>query len=99
MNSGKFNEQNQPLRLAPSFQQAATLQEQVIFALAELGRATAREVTIKLEELEPDAPAKQLIAAVHQILTTLHGMGHISAIELDGELSYALEAGPGANGQ
>ena len=98
MNDAEFREQYQPVHVPASFHDANTLQDKVIFALAELGEGTAEEVTIKLERLEPSAPAKQVIAAVHEVLSALHGKGLISASETEGNLKYNLHKVTEANG-
>lgn len=96
----QFREQYRPLHIPASFEQADTVTDQIVFALADLGEATADEVIRHLEELQPVDNSKQLIAEVRQLLTQLYNNGQIAAKEKDGDLVYNLhkitEANSGA---
>jgi hypothetical protein len=59
MNDEEFREAYKPLYVPAHYNAADTLQNKMIFALAELGEGTAEEVTIELEKLEPGIADEQ----------------------------------------
>jgi len=96
----QFRELHKPLAVPSSYDDAKTFVDKVIFALADLGEATAEEVIRHLEELETPAGHKPLIAGPRQLLGQLYDNGQIAATEKDGSPVYNLhkitEANDGA---
>ena len=91
MTDQEFNEQHKPLVVVANFEQATTIQEQVIFALAEIGKGTAEDVVKKLEELNPAHANKLIIAETHQVLAKLFEMGLIAGTDTQESLIYSLQ--------
>jgi hypothetical protein len=90
LSNEEFREQHKPLHIPSSFKEAASVTDQVVFALAELGEAAAGEVIRRIELLDPAADAQQLIAAAHEVLTQLYQKGLLGAVEKGGDLVYNL---------
>ena len=97
MNDATFREQFKPIHVPADFQEAQNLQDQVVFALAQISEGTADEVARKFEELAPKANNKLVISTVHQILADLHSKGLIAADENEGGLIYNLHKMTQAN--
>jgi len=98
MDDAAFREQFKPVHVPASFDKATSLQDKVVFALAEINEGSADAVSRKLEDLEPKAPAQEVIADVHEILTALFEKGLIAGHEIDGGLVYNLHKITHANG-
>jgi hypothetical protein len=94
----QFREQYKPVHVPASFDEAVNLQDKVLFALAELGKGDAAQIVQKIEELDPKASDKQVIAGVHQVLTDLYGKGLIAGNDDHGDLVYNLHKITEANG-
>jgi hypothetical protein len=90
MNDQEFREHYKPVHIVASYQEANTLQEKVIYALANIGEGSAEEVVLKMEELDPEAPNKEVIGVTHRILTELHSSGLIAGREERGSIIYNL---------
>jgi hypothetical protein len=86
----EFREQYKPVHIPAGFDEANSLQDKVLFALADLGEADAAQIVQKLEALDPAVPDKLVIANVHRVLAELHGKGLIAANENNGDLYYNL---------
>jgi hypothetical protein len=67
------------------------LNEQVMAAVRELGQGTADEIVKKVEEANPDAENKELIAATHFALTELHDGGKLKGTDREGSIVYSLQ--------
>jgi hypothetical protein len=91
MDDAAFREEYKPVHVPALFNEAKNLQDQVVFALAEIGEGTADMISQKLEELEPDKPEKEVVAEVHEILSALFTKGLIAGHEQDGTLTYNLQ--------
>ena len=92
MNDEEFREKFQPLQVPAHYDPQAAVTEQTLFALAQLGEATADEVVAKLKELQGgDATAKPLISGVHETLSEWYDNGLIAARESGGDLRYNLQ--------
>lgn len=91
MNDQQFREAYQPLQVPAHFDQKSDLAEQTLFALAQLGKATADEVVIKLKEMRNANDEKSFVAGVHQLLTEWYEKGLIAGIEENSELQYSLQ--------
>jgi hypothetical protein len=91
MDDNEFREQYHPLRVPAHFEADASIEDKTLFAIGQLGRATADEVVAKLKELNGGESDKLLIADVHQLLTTWYEKGLLTG-EQDGEnLYYSLQ--------
>jgi len=90
MTDEQFREEHKPIHVPAHFADAQTPTDKVIFALADQGEATAEQIIRRLEELEPSAEDKPLIAGTRQLLNELSNKGAISLIERNGELVYHL---------
>lgn len=90
MTDEEFREQYKPLHVPASYPEAVTITDKIVFALADIGEGTSDEVIRHLEELEPEAGHKPLIAATRQLLTELYENGHIAGHEDNGDLVYNL---------
>ncbi|MDO3641392.1 hypothetical protein [Mucilaginibacter sp. L3T2-6] len=93
----EFREAYKPLPVPAAYKEATTFKDKVVFALADLGEATAEEVIRHLEKLEPAAEHKPMIAAIRQLLGQLYEHGLIAAAEKDGSPVYNLRKITSAN--
>lgn len=91
MTDKEFREEYKPLQVPAHFDAKATMADQTLYALGQLGSATADEVSTKLKELHNGEAGKDLIAGVHQTLTEWHTKGLIAAVDDDGGLCYSLQ--------
>lgn len=90
----QFREEYKPLHIPAHYKDAVTEQDKVIFALAQLGSATADEVNNELEKYKAGTDATS-------ILKKLFDTGHIKGIEVRGgikqyDLSKITHANDGA---
>src|SRR4051812_4828315 len=85
-----FREEYKPLHIPATYHPDDTQENKVIYALAQLGEATANEVIDKLEELESGVKNEQLIAFTKQVLSNLYDKGLLKGEERNGELHYNL---------
>lgn len=86
----EFREQHGPLHVPAAYKEAASVKDKIVFALADLGGGTAEQVIRHIEELDPEADHKPVIAATHEVLTRLYENGQLAANEKDGGLMYNL---------
>ena len=91
MTDKEFREEYKPLQVPAHFDGEASIADQALYALGQLGSATADEVAHKLVELHNDDAGKDLIGGVHSILTEWHTKGLIAAADEDGGLRYSLQ--------
>jgi hypothetical protein len=85
-----FREEYKPLHIPAAYHPDDTQENKVIYALAQLGEATANEVIDKLEELETGIKNQQLIAFTNKVLTDLYDKGLLKGEEIQGEMHYNL---------
>jgi predicted transcriptional regulator len=85
-----FREEYKPLYIPSAYNQDDTQQNKIIYALAQLGEATAKEVINKLEELEAGIKNEQLVAITKEVLTHLYDKGLLKGEERKGEMHYNL---------
>jgi hypothetical protein len=86
----EFREEYKPLQVPASFFHDDTQENQIIFALAELGEGTVTEVVAKFEEFETGNDHEQLVGITKHVLTHLYDKGLISGIDLNGQMHYNL---------
>jgi hypothetical protein len=87
----EFREQHKPLHVPAAYNEAHSVTDKVIFALADVGAGTADQVIRHIEELDPGADHKPVIAATRQVLTGLYEQGQIAGAEKEGNLVYSLQ--------
>ena len=97
MTDKEFREEYKPLQVPAHFNAQADLTEQTLYALGQLGHATADEVISKLKELHGKDAGKDAIAQVHTQLTEWHTKGLIAATDDEGGLRYSLQKVTEAN--
>lgn len=97
MNDQQFRERYHPLTVPAHFDAGAPLNEQTLYALAQLVEATADEVVFKMKELHGGENDKQLIAKVHELLTGWHEQGRIAGKESPDGIRYNLHKVTEAN--
>jgi hypothetical protein len=90
MTDEEFRELHKPIHVPASYQEAESVTDKVVFALADLGEGTADAVIRHIEELDPQADHKPLIATTRELLTALYNNGHIAGHEQNGDLVYNL---------
>ncbi len=93
MTDKEFREEYKPLQVPAHFEADATVEEQTLYALAQLGTATADEVVIKIKELQADEnDEKDVIAGAHHALTQWHTKGLLTSnVDEKGDLHYSLQ--------
>ncbi len=79
-----------PLHVPANFDPAAPIEEQVVFALAYLGEASAKQVARKLTELSSVKTVEHYEADSNRILSALFESGRINRVEHSGEHRYNL---------
>lgn len=87
----EFRAQHKPVHVPATYNGANNVTDKVIFALADIGAGTADEVIRHIEQLDPGADHKPVIAATRQVLTGLYEKGQITGAEKDGNLVYSLQ--------
>lgn len=86
----EFREEYKPLQVPAHYDAAETLQNKMIFALAEIGEGTAGQVISELEKREPGIAGEQNRAFVIATLKSLYDHGHLTGAEKRGEMYYNL---------
>jgi hypothetical protein len=90
MTDEEFREEYKPLHVPAHYDAADTLQNKMIFSLAEIGDGTADEVVTELEQREPGIADEQNRVFVNATLKSLFDHGHLTGAEKDGEMRYNL---------
>jgi hypothetical protein len=92
MNSAdqSFLNEYKPLHVPHVYDAGACVQSNVVYALAQLGEATATEVAAKLSMLEPGTNPLTHQKNADDILNYLFNKGLIKANNKGGELAYNL---------
>ena len=85
-----FREEFKPLVIPASYGSADTQESKIIFALAQLGQGSTRDVVARLEELEPGSSDSQLSALTEYVLSGYFDKGLIKGTEVGGEMHYNL---------
>jgi hypothetical protein len=85
-----FREEFKPLQIPAAYSEAASWQDKVLFALAQLGEATSDEVSETLGELDPNIKNKELAEQTNQILRGLFDKGLLNGGEQKGCMYYNL---------
>lgn len=86
----EFREEYHPLLVPAHFDAADTQQNQLIYALAELGEATASQVAAKVEELQGHGLDEQQRVFIPATLKALFDKGLLNGLEQGGSLIYNL---------
>jgi hypothetical protein len=90
MTDEEFREEYKPLQVPPHYDNADTLQNRMIFALALIGNGTAGDVIAEMDKLQPGADHEQNSAFVTTTLATLFDHGHLTGSEKNGQMHYNL---------
>jgi hypothetical protein len=90
MTDEEFREEYKPLQVPAHYDVTDTLQNKMIFALAEINEGTAQEVIAELEKREPGIADEQNKAFVHATLASLFDHGHLTGSEKVGKTRYNL---------
>lgn len=85
-----FNEAHRPLHVPANYDPHDTLQNQLIFALAEIFKGSVRAIAAKLTELKNTTEQEADLIAYEKILKDLFDRGLIKGSEHDGEMVYNL---------
>jgi len=85
-----FFDEYKPLHVPHEYSASACVQNNVVFALAQLGEATAREVAAKLSLLEPGTHPDTHQKNADDILNYLFDKGLIKANNIGGQLAFNL---------
>jgi hypothetical protein len=85
-----FLDEYKPLHVPHEYEQAASTQDNVIYALAQLKEATADEVAAKLSLLAPETTLLTHQKNAEDVLNYLFNKGLIKAINKNGKLNYNL---------
>ena len=86
----EFREEYKPLHVPAHYDVADTLQNKMIFALAQIGNGTADDVIAELEKLETGIANEQNRAFVKTTLAALFNHGHLTGSEHNGQMHYNL---------
>jgi hypothetical protein len=85
-----FLKEYKPLHVPHKYDAGASLQDNVIYALAELQYATAPEVADKLSELDPQIDSKTHLQNAQSILSGLFEKGLIKGDKSEQNRQYNL---------
>jgi len=92
MTDQEIRKQYQPLQIPAHFDQSAPLNQQILFALAQIGHGIADEVVRQLKGRCKGTTEKQEIAGIHQQLTDWYKSGLVAAqTNQSGELIFSLQ--------
>lgn len=95
-----FRDEFKPLHIPAHYQDCHNDQDKIVFALAQLGEASANGVAAKLAELDNSLNAESFIAIATSILNNLFDKGLIKGAMITGAMHYDLskitEANDGA---
>jgi hypothetical protein len=86
----EFREEYKPLQVPAHYDEADTLKNKMIYALAQIGEGTKEEVIAELAKLEPGITDEQNRAFVQAALSALYEQGHLTGSEKDGRMHYNL---------
>jgi len=86
----EFREQYHPLQVPAHFDPAGSQQDHLIYALAELGEATAVQVAAEVEKLQGARLDQQQQAFIPATLQALFDRGLLNGSEKDGSMHYNL---------
>lgn len=85
-----FNEAHKPLHVPANYDEKDTLQNQLIFALAEIFKGSVHTIAAKLAELKNSDRDEPDLVLYENILKDLFDKGLIKGSEQDGEMVYNL---------
>lgn len=85
-----FNEAHKPIHVPANFSEEDSLQDQLIFALAEIGKGSVKAIAEKLSELGSRSIKSTDLTDFDEILTDLYNRGLIKGSELEGRMVYNL---------
>ena len=88
MTDEEFREEYKPLRVPAHFESSGTMENKMIFALAQIGQGTANDVISEMEKLESNSLDEQKRVIVRTSLDKLYNQGHLTGAEMDGHVHY-----------
>lgn len=86
----EFREAFKPLQIPADYHSAESQQDKILFALAQLGEGTSRDVTNKLAELDSSITNDQLLEETDNVLSSLYQKGLLNGGEKEGGTFYNL---------
>ena len=86
----EFREEFKPLQIPPAYPISGTIEEKILFALAEAGEATSAEVCENLIRHEQDLEKNDLSEVVDNYLTQQFAKGLLNGGERKGEKVFNL---------
>ncbi|WP_028296854.1 hypothetical protein [Olivibacter sitiensis] len=86
-----FDNGIKPLHVPATFDRDADIEEQAVYALAYLGRATAPQVAAKLAELNSKEDVEELEVIVAKLLNKLYDQGFINGVDTGKGMQYNLD--------
>ncbi len=86
----EFRESFKPLYVPSDYTDQDTLENKIVFSLAQLGEATESAVFQKLQELEPENGLADLEDKIASFLHEMFSRGLLNGHDLNGERVYNL---------
>ena|ERR1700744_3482819 len=86
----EFREEYKPLQVPAHYDADDTLQNKMVFALAELGEGTAEQVISEMGKREGAIIDEQNSVFVKTTLANLFDHGHLTGSEKNGQMHYNL---------
>jgi len=86
----EFREEFKPLQVPPAYSEAESLEEKILFALAEAGEANASEVCDRLTVLDPDLRKEDLGEKVKSYLLRQFDKGLLNGGKKEGLMYFNL---------
>lgn len=85
-----FREAFKPLHVPAHYDDAVTLQDKTVFALANINEGTAEDILTELSQLDPSIISDENAETVKEILTHLYKNGLLGGAEHAGVTHYNL---------
>ena len=86
----QFREEFKPLQVPALYSSDDELEDKILYALAQLGEATSRQVLKKLQELEPGIMEDELYEAINEYLTGQFNKGLVNGGKKDEVIIFNL---------
>jgi hypothetical protein len=86
----EFREEYKPLQVPAHFDATDTQENQMIYALAQVGEGTVEEIIAELEKLNPGFSNEQTKTFVRVAMKALFEKGHLTGAEKGGVMHYNL---------
>ncbi|WP_026898235.1 hypothetical protein [Daejeonella oryzae] len=86
----EFREEFKPLQVPAFYSASDSIENKIVYALAQVAEGSASEVIAKLEELEPGIENSKSAEIIREFLKDKFDKGLISGSKKDGSLIYNL---------